>query len=166
MTTLPPTRLTGGLSQVIIGEHTIDGIGAFVPAAAQRILLIHSGKVPEIVGRVKAALSPLNRHIIEGVVPDGEAAKTVATADDLWRLLGHESFTRTDLIVAVGGGTITDLGGWVAASWLRGTAIIAMPTTVLAMVDAAIGGKCGINTNEGKNLVGEPPRVWWRVLTS
>lgn len=154
MTTLPPTPLTVGPSQVIIGEHTIDGIGAFAPVAAQRILLIHSGKVPEIVGRVKTALSPLNRHLIEGIVPDGEAAKTVATANELWRLLGHESFTRTDLIVAVGGGTITDLGGWVAASWLRGTAIITVPTTVLAMVDAAIGGKCGINTNEGKNLVG------------
>jgi 3-dehydroquinate synthase len=69
-------------------------------------------------------------------------------------VLGRQSFTRTDVVVAVGGGTVTDLAGFLAASWLRGVGFVKVPTTLLAMVDAAVGGKTGINTAEGKNLVG------------
>ena len=68
--------------------------------------------------------------------------------------MGEHAFTRSDAVVAVGGGTVTDLAGFVAATWLRGVAVVHVPTTLLAMVDAAVGGKTGINTAEGKNLVG------------
>src|SRR5205823_2338911 len=71
-----------------------------------------------------------------------------------WQVLGQTGFTRSDAIVAVGGGSTTDLGGFVAATWLRGVRFVTIPTTVLGMVDAAVGGKTGINTAEGKNLVG------------
>jgi 3-dehydroquinate synthase len=71
-----------------------------------------------------------------------------------WGILGKSEFSRTDMIIGFGGGAITDLAGFVAATWLRGVGIIQIPTTVLAMVDAAIGGKTGVNTAEGKNLVG------------
>ena len=76
-------------------------------------------------------------------------------------MLGQADFTRSDAVVAVGGGATTDLGGFVAATWLRGIQVVQVPTTVLAMVDAAVGGKTGINTAEGKNLVGafHPPRA-------
>ena len=74
-------------------------------------------------------------------------------------MLGQNDFTRSDAIVAVGGGAVTDLAGFVAATWLRGVKVIHMPTSLLGMVDAAVGGKTGINTAEGKNLVGafHPP---------
>jgi 3-dehydroquinate synthase len=91
-------------------------------------------------------------HFFE--VPDGEAAKTSSTLQSLWNWLGAAGFTRSDLIVAVGGGTITDLAGFAAASWLRGISWIAVPTTVAGMVDAAVGGKTGINSDYGKNLIG------------
>jgi 3-dehydroquinate synthase len=71
-----------------------------------------------------------------------------------WGILGKSEFSRTDMIIGFGGGAITDLAGFVAATWLRGVAVLQIPTTVLAMVDAAIGGKTGVNTAEGKNLVG------------
>src|SRR5690606_38227022 len=92
-------------------------------------------------------------------VPDAETAKTSATLVDLWDRLGAAAFTRSDVVIGVGGGTVTDLAGFAAATWLRGVAVIQVPTTVLAMVDAAVGGKTGINTAAGKNLVGafHPP---------
>jgi 3-dehydroquinate synthase len=87
-------------------------------------------------------------------LPDGESAKTAAVADDCWEALGEKGFTRSDAVVTFGGGATTDLGGFVAASWLRGVRVVHVPTTLLAMVDAAVGGKTGINTGAGKNLVG------------
>jgi 3-dehydroquinate synthase len=87
-------------------------------------------------------------------VPDGEQAKTAAVAADCWEALGERGFTRSDAVVTVGGGSTTDLGGFVAATWLRGVRVVHVPTTLLAMVDAAVGGKTGINTGAGKNLVG------------
>jgi 3-dehydroquinate synthase len=96
-------------------------------------------------------------------IPDGELAKTAETAAGCWAQLGQAGFTRSDAVVGVGGGATTDLAGFVAATWLRGVPIIHVPTTLLAMVDAAVGGKTGINTSEGKNLVGsfhEPSGVF------
>jgi 3-dehydroquinate synthase len=87
-------------------------------------------------------------------VPDGEEAKTAAVAADCWEALGRAGFTRSDAVVTLGGGATTDLGGFVAATWLRGVRVVHVPTSLLAMVDAAVGGKTGINTRAGKNLVG------------
>ena len=87
-------------------------------------------------------------------MPDGEQAKTASPRPDCWEALGEAGFTRSDAVVTVGGGATTDLGGFVAATWLRGVRVVHVPTTLLAMVDAAVGGKTGINTGAGKNLVG------------
>ena len=87
-------------------------------------------------------------------VSDSEAAKSTQTLLQLWDWLGAAGFTRSDLIVGIGGGAITDLAGFAAATWLRGIDWIAVPTTVAGMVDAAIGGKTGINSEYGKNLIG------------
>ena len=87
-------------------------------------------------------------------LPDGEAAKSFATITALWNWLGAAGFTRSDLIVGIGGGAITDVAGFAAASWLRGIDWVAVPTSVAGMVDAAIGGKTGINSDYGKNLIG------------
>ena len=94
-------------------------------------------------------------------MPDAEDAKRVEVAAFCWRVMGQTDFTRTDAVIGLGGGATTDLAGFVAATWLRGVDVVQVPTTLLGMVDAAVGGKTGINTAEGKNLVGafHPPRA-------
>ena len=87
-------------------------------------------------------------------MPDGEAAKEISVAAGLWSQLAAAGVGRTDAIVGVGGGAVTDLAGFVAATWLRGVRVVLVPTTLLGMTDAAIGGKTAINTADGKNLVG------------
>jgi len=87
-------------------------------------------------------------------IPDGETGKSPAVLAQAWNWLGAAGFTRADLIVGVGGGAVTDFAGYLAASWLRGMDWIAVPTTVAGMVDAAVGGKTGINSDYGKNLIG------------
>jgi len=91
-------------------------------------------------------------HIFE--IPDGEEGKSSSTLLNLWNWLGAAGFTRSDLIVGIGGGAITDCAGFVAATWLRGIDWIAVPTSLAGMVDASVGGKTGINSDYGKNLIG------------
>ena len=87
-------------------------------------------------------------------VPDAEAAKTPEVLVNGWRRLAEANMTRGDIIVGFGGGATTDVAGFLAATWMRGIDVIHVPTTVLAMADAAIGGKTGVNIPAGKNLVG------------
>ena len=91
-------------------------------------------------------------HVFE--VPDGEDGKNIATLTKLWDWLGAAGFTRSDLVIGIGGGAITDLAGFAAASWLRGLDWVAVPTSLAGMVDASVGGKTGINSDYGKNLIG------------
>ena len=88
------------------------------------------------------------------LVPDGEFGKNIQVAEKLWIELGERDFGRKDLLIAVGGGAVTDLAGFIAATWMRGIDWLAIPTTVAGMVDAAIGGKTGLNLKAGKNLIG------------
>ena len=92
-------------------------------------------------------------------VPSGEQAKTVASLERLWQAFADAGLSRSDVVVSVGGGATTDLAGFAAATWMRGVRVVHVPTTLLAMVDAAVGGKTGINTAAGKNIVGafHPP---------
>jgi 5-deoxy-5-amino-3-dehydroquinate synthase len=87
-------------------------------------------------------------------VPDGEAAKTMPVLETLLEELAERRLSRDDVIVAVGGGAITDLAGFAAATYLRGVSLIQIPTSLVSQVDAAIGGKTGVNLRAGKNLVG------------
>lgn len=87
-------------------------------------------------------------------IPDGEAGKSATVLSHIWGELAQKNFTRSDLVVAIGGGTVTDLAGFAAASWLRGIDWVAVPTTLAGMVDASVGGKTGINSPYGKNLIG------------
>ena len=91
-------------------------------------------------------------HIFQ--VPDGEDGKSISTLTKVWNWLGAAGFTRSDLIIGIGGGAITDLAGFAAASWLRGLDWVAVPTSLAGMVDASVGGKTGINSDYGKNLIG------------
>lgn len=156
-----PTRITVGGDrpyQVVIGT----GLRGELPAMlgeATRVAVIHPRTMRRTAEDLQDELSAhgYQTHLLE--VPDAEAAKTVEVAASCWSALGRLGMTRSDAIVGIGGGATTDLAGFVAATWLRGVRCALMPTTVLGMVDAAVGGKTGINTAEGKNLVGafHPP---------
>ncbi|MCL6550467.1 MAG: 3-dehydroquinate synthase [Acidothermus cellulolyticus] len=146
---------------VRIGRGVLAELDTLVPAVVRRVAVLHQPTVASVADRIAAGLAAANREVSLFPLPDGEAAKTVATAANLWDGLASAGFTRTDLIIGVGGGAATDLAGFVAATWLRGVDVVQVPTTLAGMVDAAIGGKTGINLDAGKNLVGafHPPRA-------
>lgn len=139
---------------VLVGHGVSDEITRLVPEGARRALVVHPEPLARLADPVVASLRAHGLEVITGPVPDAEAAKTIDVAARLWSQMGQAELTRTDIVVGVGGGSVTDLAGFVAASWLRGVPVIHVPTTVLGMVDAAVGGKTGVNTPEGKNLVG------------
>jgi 3-dehydroquinate synthase len=143
---------------IVVGRQLWDGLAPAIGDAV-RVAVIHPPTIPETVARACSALTDAGIAVSAIEIPDGEAAKTLAVAGACWDRLGELGFTRTDAVVGLGGGSTTDLAGWVAASWLRGVSVIQVPTTLAGMVDAAIGGKTGINTARGKNLVGafHPP---------
>ncbi|MCL2780286.1 MAG: 3-dehydroquinate synthase [Actinomycetia bacterium] len=152
----PTTRIpVGGPApyQVLVGRDLLDELPALLDGAT-RVAVIHPPTLPDRALACRDALAARGFETICLEVPDGEDAKTVAVAQSCWAALGRAGFTRSDAIVGLGGGTTTDLAGWVAACWLRGVRVAQLPTTVVGMVDAAIGGKTGVNTERGKNLVG------------
>jgi 3-dehydroquinate synthase/shikimate kinase/3-dehydroquinate synthase len=144
---------------VLIGRGTTDRLPEFLGKAA-RVAVLHTASTAPLAERVGSLLPDgVEATLME--LPDAEDGKTVAVAEQCWEALGAEGFTRTDLVVGVGGGAVTDLAGFVAACWLRGVAVVHVPTSLLGAVDAAVGGKTGVNTAAGKNLVGafHPPRA-------
>ena len=148
------TVATDAAYDVVVGHSIAEQAADLVGERAQRIAVIRPDTLRSHALPVVAALRASGRTVLELDVPDAEAAKTASVAAHLWESLGHAGFTRTDVIVSVGGGATTDLAGFVAGTWLRGVPVVHVPTTLLAMVDAAVGGKTGINTTSGKNLVG------------
>jgi 3-dehydroquinate synthase len=138
---------------VVVGRDLAGLLPGILGADVRRVALLHAAELAEVAQPVFDALLPAYDVLALGL-PQGEAAKTAAVAADCWEGLGEAGFTRSDAVVTVGGGATTDLGGFVAATWLRGVRVVHVPTTLLAMVDAAVGGKTGINTGSGKNLVG------------
>ncbi|WP_328938994.1 3-dehydroquinate synthase [Streptomyces tauricus] len=140
--------------EVLVGRQLLGELGQLVGERAKRVAVIHPEALAETGDALRADLAGQGFEAVAIQVPNAEEAKTAEVAAYCWKALGQSGFTRTDVIIGVGGGSTTDLAGFVAATWLRGVRWIAIPTTVLAMVDAAVGGKTGINTAEGKNLVG------------
>jgi 3-dehydroquinate synthase len=142
---------------VVVGFGAQAELRSLVRHDVRRVAIIHQPSVTGLVEQIQKQLDGLELLPIE--IPDAEAAKTVTTAAAAWDELGEHHFTRTDLVIGVGGGAATDLAGFIAATWLRGIQVIQVPTTLLGMVDAAVGGKTGVNTAAGKNLVGvfHPP---------
>lgn len=112
-------------------------------------VIVSSNFSPDLTG-----LTDIDAEIHVFKVPDGEESKSISSLINLWNWLGAAGFTRSDLIVGIGGGAITDLSGFAAATWLRGIDWIGVPTSLAGMVDASVGGKTGINSDYGKNLIG------------
>ena len=144
---------------VLVGQGLLGELPALLGSDVQRVLVVHPKALRLLAEGVRDNLARGGFAMFSAEVPDGEEAKTAQVAASLWGVLGQAGFTRSDAVVGVGGGAVTDLAGFVAATWLRGVRVVQVPTTLLAMVDAAVGGKTGINTAEGKNLVGSfhPP---------
>ncbi|ROQ58761.1 3-dehydroquinate synthase [Rathayibacter sp. PhB152] len=138
---------------ITVGRGLLDGLADAIGPRAAKVLIVHPPTLAVLAAEIRESL--LERYeVLLAEVPDAEAAKRVEVAAFCWQVMGQSDFTRTDAVVGFGGGAITDLAGFVAATWLRGVDLVQVPTTVLGMVDAAVGGKTGINTAEGKNLVG------------
>lgn len=152
---------------VVIGRGLLPEI-IEACASSRTVAIFYQPPLAQTAEAVREQLEAagINAHRIE--IPDAEAGKDLAVAGFCWDVLGKIGVNRKDTIVSLGGGAATDLAGFVAATWMRGVRVIHIPTTLLAMVDAAVGGKTGINTDAGKNLVGsfhEPAAVFIDTAT-
>jgi 3-dehydroquinate synthase len=139
---------------VVVGVGVLGELPGLIPKQARTVVVIHAEGLGEIARPACGALQAAGFRVAAAPVPDGEAAKNVQVAADLWSKLAHYGVTRSDCVVGLGGGATTDLAGFVAASWLRGVPVVLVPTTLLGMADAAVGGKTAIDIPAGKNLVG------------
>jgi len=143
---------------VLVGRGLLAALPELVDGAV-RAAVLYAPPLKERAAAVADALSAAGIRPLPIEVPDAEAGKSIEVAARCWDELGAAGFTRTDVVVGLGGGAVTDLAGFVAASWLRGVRWVPVSTSLLGMVDAAVGGKTGVNTAAGKNLVGafHPP---------
>lgn len=154
MTTTRIAVETAAPYEVLVGEGLLGELPKLLGDFVNHVAIIHPTSLVTTAETIRDDLDSSGFQAILVEVPDGEDQKTAEVASFCWEVLGQAGFTRTDAVVAVGGGATTDLGGFVASTWLRGVRVIHIPTTLLGMVDAAVGGKTGINTAAGKNLVG------------
>jgi 3-dehydroquinate synthase len=140
--------------EVVVGTGVLPELPAFLGRGAGNVVVVHAESLAAIAAAVCRSIAAAGYAVRPEPVPDGEAAKEIGVATRLWSRLAAAGVGRDDAIVGVGGGAATDLAGFVAATWLRGVRLVLVPTTLLGMTDAAIGGKTAINTADGKNLVG------------
>lgn len=143
---------------ITLGRGILDRVSAALAPSVRKVLVVHpptlGARAAELRDRLLADTSAGPREVLLAEIPDAEQGKRIEVAAFCWQVMGQADFTRTDAVIGYGGGAVTDVAGFVAATWLRGIQVVHVPTTVLGLVDASIGGKTGINTNEGKNLVG------------
>ena len=136
---------------VLVGPGARHEVARFVPPSAKSAVIVTQQSIKD-AGWVDDLDPGVPFEVC--VIPDGEDAKTLATVEALARFFASAGLSRADVVVAVGGGIVTDVAGFAAATYHRGTAYLNVATSLLAQVDAAIGGKTGVNLPEGKNLVG------------
>jgi 3-dehydroquinate synthetase len=151
-----PVPHAGGGYPVLIGSGLVDRLDELLPElpGAEGAAVVSSPPLAAVAGRVGEALTRRGLAVHQLEVPVGEEAKRLAVVAGLYERLAEIPARRADPVVAVGGGATTDVAGFAAATWLRGVPLVNVPTTVLAMVDAAVGGKTGVDLEAGKNLVG------------
>ena len=144
---------------VVVGTGIAAELAGLVGERPRTVVLIHAEGLERIAAPAREALSAAGHTVQVETVPAGEAAKDITVATGLWSRLAAVKASRSDAVIGLGGGAVTDLAGFVAATWLRGVPVVLVPTTLLGIVDAAIGGKAAINIPAGKNLVGafHPP---------
>jgi len=140
--------------EVVVGTGILSALPELVGKRAETVAVIHDQRLTAVSGPACRALEDAGYRVVATDVPSGEAGKDVAVLARLWSWLAESKVTRTDCVVGIGGGAATDLAGFAAATWLRGVPVVLVPTTLLGMVDAAVGGKTAIDIAAGKNLVG------------
>ena len=145
--------------EVIVGTGVLPELPALVGPRAAAVVVLHARGLAAVARQARNVLEQAGYRVHAEELPDGEAAKDIGVVAGLWSRLAARRVTRSDAIVGLGGGAVTDAAGFAAATWLRGIRVVLVPTTLLGVVDAAIGGKTAINIPEGKNLVGafHPP---------
>ena len=139
-------RLPGREYPVLIGHGVVQDIAQFLPTTARKAVIITQSGIP-----ANLALPIESKTVI---IAQGESTKSLATIESISQEFADMGITRNDVIIGVGGGMVTDIAGFAASTWHRGTPVVHVATSLLAMVDAAIGGKTGVNLPQGKNLVG------------
>ena len=141
------------MSNIMIGRALLDEIPSTL-SGVKKVLIVYPQPLATTAEALSENLKDSGFEVLLAEVSAAEDAKRVEVAAFCWQIMGKSDFHRNDAVIGLGGGSTTDLAGFVAATWLRGVRSILIPTTLLGMVDAAVGGKTGINTTEGKNLVG------------
>ena len=141
--------------KILISKEAISrkNIAPLLKEHKKTLIITDDGVPQKIVKKVKAACKPSTK-VFEIILQQGEKAKSIQNFQKILNFLAESNFDRTDLIIAVGGGVVGDISGYVASSYLRGIPFIQIPTTLLAQVDSSVGGKTAINISAGKNLVG------------
>ena len=132
--------------EIVVGKGTVKLLDNYLPASATKVAVITQAAIPRRL--------ELSRPSITLEIEESEASKRLATVERLCEKMAQFEMSRDDIIICVGGGVVTDTGGFAAAIYHRGISVIHVPTTLLGMVDAAIGGKTGVNIDAGKNLIG------------
>ncbi len=148
---------------VHIGAGLVERIGEVFPTDAGSVLIVFDEAVEHLADVIARGLGRRNIRAVPAPVASGEPSKTLGQIERLSRLAASEGIRRSDTVVAVGGGVVGDLAGFLAASYQRGVRLVHVPTTLLAMVDSAIGGKTGVDLPEGKNYVGA---IWQPELVA
>jgi len=141
-----PAPRGAGCSPVLVGPGALDSLDDVLDPSVRTLFVVSDRNVP--------LECRSDRRIVGMALSGGEPAKSLSVCTQVWRRMVTEGIQRHDAVVGLGGGTITDLAGFVAACYHRGIHVVQAPTTVLAQADAALGGKTGVNLPEGKNLVG------------
>lgn len=143
-----------------IGEGLIEGLGDYlkglsnIAVAPQLLVITDSNVAPLYLASAKESLKRAGFRVSDITVEAGEESKSVAVASEIWEAMAGLGLTRDCAVVALGGGVVGDLAGFVGSTYMRGIPIVQVPTTLLAMVDSSVGGKTGVNLEAGKNLVG------------
>jgi len=146
MTTTVTVDLPGRPYDVVVGSGAVTALASMLPASARRVALVTQDGIPfDVATGLPTEVTTIGQ---------GETVKTMSSVEALASRFAAMGLTRGDVVVAVGGGMVTDLAGFAAATWHRGVTVVHVATSLLAMVDAAIGGKTGVNLASGKNLVG------------
>ena len=159
---MPSTKvvvnLEGASYDVRIGEGLLAGLGqrvrATLPDATAAVLVSDTNVAPLYGAAVHASLKEAGLRVVDITIPAGVQSKSVALVSEIWSAMARQNIDRDSVVVALGGGVVCDVAGFVAATYMRGIQMVHAPTSLFAMVDASVGGKCAIDLPEGKNLVG------------
>ncbi|MGP5428046.1 3-dehydroquinate synthase [Enterococcus malodoratus] len=141
--------------EIIVKRHALDSVGEWIASLWQnkKIAIISDEHVFPIYGeKIKQQLA--DYEVCHYTVPAGESSKSLKMANNLYDFLADQQFTRSDAVLALGGGVVGDLASFVASTYMRGIVFVQIPTSLLAQVDSSIGGKTAVNSSKAKNMIG------------